>query len=63
MIIQIELFDGNDTEIKIYRQIAQHNYTAYVAGFYANKDNYKAGVMAQLKGKQRTVLHTFGKEW
>jgi hypothetical protein len=60
MTILIELNDGNETEQHIYRKIAQHNYSAYVAGFYANRDNYKWGVMTQLKGKQRITLHAFG---
>lgn len=62
MTILIELNDGHETETKIYRGIARHNYSAYVAGFFANQDAYKWGVMYQLKGKQRVTLHAFGRQ-
>lgn len=60
MTIQIKLFDGVSVEEHIYRKIARHNYSAYVAGFMANKGNYMWGVMQQLKGNEVKVLHTFG---
>lgn len=61
MTISIELTFGDSIERKIYRNIARHNYSAYVAGFFANQDNYQSGVMYQLKGKEKKLLHSFGK--
>lgn len=62
MVIKIALRTGTafDFEEKIYRNVAQHNYSAYVAGFFANKGAYQAGAMYQLKGGREILLHTFG---
>ena len=63
MTISISLYlGGGKYEIKTYRGVARHNYSSYVAGFFANKDFYRYGQMVQLKGKERIVLHTFGKK-
>ena len=60
MTIQIQLNDGTTTELKRYENIARHNYSDYVAGFFANKNYYKWGKMVQFKGNQTITLHTFG---
>lgn len=60
MVILIKLNDGNETTTKRYENIAQHNYSAYVAGFFANQIAYKWGQMIQLKGKDRITRHSFG---
>lgn len=64
MVIKIEMNDGNstDNEVKIYRGIHSGNLGQYVAGFYANKQSYKWGVMTQMRGTVHTIIHTFGKK-
>lgn len=62
MTILIKLNDGTTTEAKRYENIARHNYSDYVAGFYANKNYYKWGTLTQLKGKERIVRHAFGRK-
>ena len=61
MTIAIVLHDGTSQEMKIYREVARHNFTAYISGFYANKPYYKWGQLWQLKGNERSLLHEFGK--
>lgn len=61
MTIHINLYHpSTGLEGKTIRGIARHNYQAYVAGFFANRDNYQWGAMYQLKGTKRILLHVFG---
>lgn len=62
MVIEIQLNDGEHVERKLYRGVHIHNLSAYVAGFFANKPNYKWGIMTKIVGKKRDVLHAFGKQ-
>lgn len=61
MVVQIQLGTGADIETKVYRDVAAHNYSNYVAGFYANQPFYIWGKLIKIKGKERSVMHTFGK--
>lgn len=60
MVLVIELNTGASVEHYLYRQVHKRNYTDYVAGFYANQIAYKSGRMYKLRGKERTLIHTFG---
>lgn len=46
MVVMIILDDGiGELETKIYRKVHRANYAAYRAGFNANSDIYKSGVL------------------
>lgn len=60
VVIQIQLTTLDRIETKTYRDVARHNYNSYVAGFMANKPNYKAGRMYILRGRERKLVHQFG---
>lgn len=61
MTIQITYADAEKTKSYIYRKVYKgKNLAQYVEGFYAQHDNFRWGVMAQLKGKEIIRLHEFG---
>lgn len=62
MTIQTIFCDGNKIYKKIYRKVyAGKNFAQYVEGFFGQRDTYKWGALIQLKGKERIMLRSFGK--
>lgn len=61
MTIRMQFSDGTKQITRTYRKIYKNkNFAEMVEGFYAQRDGMEWGILTQLKGKERIVLHTFG---
>lgn len=61
MTIQTRIHDGINVKTRTYRNIYKGNLVDALAGFYAQKDFCKWGIMIKLKGNEHTELARFGK--
>lgn len=63
MTVSVTLHDGYKERVQIFRKVYKGKSLAQlVENFYSFRECMKWGKMVQLKGKERIVLHTFGKE-
>ena len=63
MVIQIQVHDGHEVKTRTYRNIFKgKNLAQFTEGFFAGHTQYRWGVMVQLKGKERILLHSYGKK-
>ena len=63
MVIQIQTHDGHEVKTRTYDKVYRgEGLTKLAEGFWAGRDMHRWGVMVQLKGKERIVLHRYGKQ-
>lgn len=63
MVIQIQTHDGHDVKTRTFDKIYRgHSLAELTEGFFAGRNVNRWGVMVQLKGKERIVLHRYGKQ-
>lgn len=63
MVIQIQTHDGHEVKTRTFDKIYRGESLAKLTeGFFASRDMHRWSVMVQLKGKQRIVLHRYGKQ-
>lgn len=61
MTIRVHLHDGHQVRTQTYRGVYKgKSYAQLVENFYSFKNDMKWGVMVQLNGDDRDILHTFG---
>ena len=62
MTIQTIFYNGEKRVTNIYRKVyANKNLDRYIQGFFAQREQYKWGVLVQLKGKEKIMMRSFGK--
>lgn len=61
MTVQTKINDGISTRTRTYRNIYKgKNLAEFREGFFAQEEHCRWGIMVQLKGHQRILLHRFG---
>lgn len=62
MTIKMKLHNGDKLRTEIFRQVYKgKNYAELVESFYAFVGDMKWGELIQLKGRERIILHKFGR--
>lgn len=61
MVIQTAIHNGVRVERKVYRNLVKQKHLAkYRTGFYAQREQNKAGAMWELRGDKKILLAGFG---
>lgn len=64
MVLQtIYLQPDNTTRTRTYRDLKPWSKSEFMRTFYEQRTMYKAGILVQLKGKQRVLVARFGEEF
>lgn len=62
MVVLQLLNNGQEDRKYVYRNvIRQRGLAQIVESFYQHREGHRYGILIELKGKERKVLHTFGK--
>lgn len=62
MVVKYILNDGKKDRSDIFRNVIRGRSLAQIVeNFYSFRNDMRYGILIELKGKERKILHTFGK--